>query len=81
MGGLILAKQTLVVFDATSAPTMIYAAHPTEAKNKNYQPPIAKNDDESLLPIGTMHPNDDGSWTIRLSSRPSGNMLLAKPLV
>ena len=75
-----MAKQTLVVFDATPALTMIYSTHPTEAKNPNYKPPIAKNDDEALLPIGTMHPNDDGSWTIRLSSRPSGNMLVVKPL-
>jgi hypothetical protein len=75
-----VAKQTLVVFDAMPAPTMIYSAHPTEAKNANYQAPIAKNDDATLLPIGTMHPNDDGSWTIRLSSRPSGNMMVVKPL-
>jgi hypothetical protein len=74
-----LAKQTLVVFDAP-APTMVYAAHPTEAKNKNYQMPTANNDDEARSPIGTMHLNDDGSWTIRLSSRPSGNMLVAKSL-
>lgn len=77
-----MAKQTLVVFDAMPAPAMIYATHPTEAKNENYRSPTANNEHEheSLLPIGTMHPNDDGSWTIRLSSRPSGNMLLARPL-
>ena len=75
-----MANQTLVLFDATPAPTMIYSAHPTEAKNPSYQAPITRSAAEPLLPIGTMHPNEDGSWTIRLSSRPSGNIMVAKPL-
>jgi hypothetical protein len=78
-GGLAMTKQILVVFDTKPTHNEYFAAHPTEA-SKDYQMPKADEDREDLLPIGTMSHNDDGSWTIRLSSRPSGNTLVAKPL-
>jgi hypothetical protein len=55
-----------------------YAAHPTEA-SANYRPPDLVDVEDTLLPVGRMLHNEDGSWTISLSAVPTGNVLIAKP--
>ena len=73
-------KQVLVLFDTSPAPSVNFAVHPSDANNKDYKAPILEREEEITLPVGTMSPNDDGGWTIRLSASPSGRTLVAKPL-